>query len=167
MNKCLIILVCSFQLLACSKRYCGFPPTEFPDTNSNVLMIKRIGVVDSTYGIMYGTILGRDTVGTQPCLDTLSLVRVSAQDTETGKNYWGDTDDLGHYEFWLPSARYNIEVQHFSYNKLVLKDAYFGSGEVITFSAIVGQGTDSTIFQVQGDSAVVKLFPVAGDVEIK
>ena len=161
-------MVCCFQLFACSKPpYCGIPPSEFPSVKSNVIIFERIGTVDSIFGFISGTILGRDTFGTIECLDTLSLVRISALDKESGKNYSGDTDTLGHYEFWLPSSHYNIDVQYFSYNKLILQDAYFATGDVVTFSAIVGQGTDSTVFQFQGDTALVKIYPVAGDLEKK
>ena len=148
------ILSCARKLISCDMKPIGTPRLSL---DSKVIRFERMAIADTTVAFISGTILGKDILeGT----DTLIFLRIYAIEKKTGKIFSSVTDFKGHYQFYLPSSKYDLRVQYVGYNALIIKNALFRTGDIVKFDAILGEfegAQDSSVFQMKRDGTIIEI----------
>lgn len=155
-------------LINCSRKpvyTCGLGYlSSRPPIESRILKLERVAITDTTIAFISGIVLGHDSSETATRTDTLMFANVFVVDKKTGKTIGNATDLKGHYQFYLPASTYDLKVQFIAYNTLIIQNAFFGTGDIVEFNALLGQsgaGRDSCVFQMQPDRTIKEIYKPA------
>jgi len=131
-----------------------------PKIESKIIELNRTGIADTTIAFISGQILGKDSTDAGVGIDSLGFANVYVVDNVTGKTIGKATDLNGKFEFTIPSASYDLKVQYIAYNTLIIRNVYFGTGDIVEFNAVLGQSgvsVDSTEYRMKSEWRIEKL----------
>jgi hypothetical protein len=97
-------------------------------------------------GKIYGSYIHhpKDTV-----MDELAFAKVSLIDTKTKTTFSELTSEDATCSLFVPAGTYQLEVQYVGYVPIVVAPLQCKAGEIINFSANLGQGIEKDIFKVK------------------
>ncbi|MBW1296370.1 carboxypeptidase-like regulatory domain-containing protein [Aquimarina litoralis] len=141
-------LVVLIYLIGCAKKtysVCGLELGENTITiDSKIIELKRIAIADTTPASISGKIYAKSFDGSDTLTENFAYTNIFVRDLKTD-SLIGTTSNLkGEYQFTIPAAEYDLEVQFIGYNNLKVHNIKITTGEIINFSAIIGQGNGVT-----------------------
>ncbi len=146
----ILSLVISICLIGCAKKsyyICGFGLEGNDNTitiDSKIAELKRIAIADTTLANISGKIYAKYLNKNDTLIENFAHTTIFVRDVKTD-SLIGTTSNLkGEYHFTIPAAEYDLEVQFVGYNHLKVKNIKIRTGEIINFSAIIGQGNGVT-----------------------
>ena len=151
-NRILILtLLILIGLFSCAtKNYvvCGIGSSmNLSNIDSEIIKLKRIGIADTTIASISGKIYAKSITKNDTLTENFRNINVWFKDIKTDSIIGKTTNSNGEFQFTIPASEYNLEVQFIGYNYLKVKDVKIGSGDIIYFSAIIGQGNGVTEYQ--------------------
>jgi len=165
MNRLFYISIIAISVLLsnCSRKHvhtCGLANLENkPSIDSRVVELKRTGIADTTIAFISGTVLGKDSSQQDVTIDTLAYSNVVLVDNKNGNMIGTSTDANGHFQFNIPPATYDLKVQFITYNTLIVRDVFFGTGEIYELKAELGQRggySSSSEYRMTDDKQIIK-----------
>ena len=160
----IFIILITALLYGCARKpvyTCGFGYlSNKPKIHSKVIKLKRTGIADTTVAFISGQIFGKDSIDKGITIDTLEYANVYVVDNVTGKVIGKATDLNGKFDFTVPSATYDLNVQYAAYNTLIIRNVFFGTGDVLELNAVLGQsGTadDSSEYKILNEWTIEEI----------
>jgi hypothetical protein len=152
-------------LISCSRKSkstCGFDYfVSRASINSKVINFERVAIADTTIALVSGTILGHDLTARSSTTDPLPYSKITAVDKKTGQIVVHTTDLHGNFQFPISASTYDLTIPSIGYNTLIIRDVFFGTGDIVEFTALLGQcgaAVDSCVFQMQADRTLKEVY---------
>ncbi|MFC0604569.1 carboxypeptidase-like regulatory domain-containing protein [Winogradskyella pulchriflava] len=137
-------------LISCSKKIysCGLEPVlNIVSIDSEILNLKRIGIADTTLASISGKIYAKSINEKDTLTDNFAFTNIWVRDLKTDSLIGTTSDSKGEFQFTMPASEYDLQVQFIGFNNLKVKNVKVGTGEIISFSAILGQGDGTTEYK--------------------
>lgn len=114
---------------------------------SEIIQLKRVSIADTTIASISGKIYVKYLNKKDTLVDNFAYVNIWVKDLQTD-SLIGTTSNLkGEFQFTIPASEYDLQAQFVGFNNLKIKNMKVETGDIIRFSAILGQGAGETDFQ--------------------
>ena len=151
----LISLGILLGLISCSKKNyvtCGLTEDLNSATiDSEIIELKRIGISDTIVANISGKIFTRYIHKKDTLTDNFPFVNIFIRDIKTDSIIGTTTNSKGEYQYTIPASKYDFEIQFIGFNNLLIKNIKIGKGDIINFSATIGQGNGVTVYKRKQD----------------
>ncbi|GGW73277.1 carboxypeptidase family protein [Winogradskyella epiphytica] len=138
-------------LISCAKKNyvtCGLGSEMNPKTiDSEIIELKRIGIADTTLASISGKICAKSINENDTLTDNFAYTNIWVKDIQTDSLIGTTSNSKGEFQFTIPASEYNLEVQFIGFNNLKVRNVKIGTGDIINFSAIIGQGNGTTEYK--------------------
>ena len=153
----ILLLILTIVFFGCANRYYCDLGQYANSTPSRVLRFEKVTMLDTIPGNLSGRITGIDSSKKKVETYILIYANITARDNLTGKTYETVSDFEGEYDFFIPASKYDLSISYTAMDIFVLKDVIINPGDKYVLDVILGQGSDSTIFQVLQDGSITNL----------
>ena len=158
-----IILTIGFLigLISCAKKNYVIYDNEI-DLNSitissEIIELKRIGITDTNFASISGKIYLKSINKNDTLTDKFPGANILVKDIKSDSIIGTVSNLKGEYQFTIPASEYDLEVQFIGFNNLKIKNIKIGTGEIINFSAILGQGNGVTEYKCNPNGSFEKI----------
>ena len=151
----LLLTACAQKVVKCGLVGENMNPQKLP---SVVTINENILIADTTIVSISGKVLGsyiherKDTI-TEP----LEFANVMLTNVKTKEVFGQVTEVGGLYNLTIPAATYTLDVRFIGYNQIVVENVKLGTGEILNFSANLGQGIGEEYFRVRNHRTTKEL----------
>ncbi|EDP70745.1 hypothetical protein FBALC1_08298 [Flavobacteriales bacterium ALC-1] len=115
--------------------------------DSKILELKRIGIADTILASISGKIYAKSINKNDTLTDSFAFTNIWVRDLKTDSLIGTTSDYKGEFQFTIPASEYDLQVQFIGFNNLKVKNVKVGTGDIISFSAILGQGDGITEYK--------------------
>ncbi|WP_179016888.1 carboxypeptidase-like regulatory domain-containing protein [Winogradskyella forsetii] len=138
-------------LISCAKKnyvVCGLgSDMNLITLESKIIELKRIGIADTTLASISGKIYAKSINKNDTLTDNFAFTNIWVRDLKTDSLIGTTSDSKGEFQFTIPASEYDLQVQFIGFNNLKVKNVKVGTGDIISFSAILGQGNGTTEYK--------------------
>jgi hypothetical protein len=120
-----------------------------PSTESKVLSLKTIGIADTTIAFISGLVSGKDSTDKKVTIDTLAATSIQFINLERSDSVTVFADISGKFQQHLTAGIYNIWVFNVGYNRLLLENVSFRTGELKELNVLLGKGFKTTTINMK------------------
>jgi hypothetical protein len=115
--------------------------------DSEIIDFIRIGIADTTLASISGKIYAKSINKNDTLTDNLAFANIWVKDIKTDSLIGTTSNSKGEFQFTIPVSEYDLEVQFIGFNNLKVKNVKIGTGDIINFSGIIGQGNSVTEYK--------------------
>lgn len=138
-------------LISCSKKgymTCGLASgIEIMNIDSEIIELKRIAIADTIIASISGKIYVKHINKKDTLIDNFAYANIWVKDLKTDSLIGTTTNSKSEFQFNVPASKYELHAQHIGFNNVKVKNMKVGTGDIIHFSAILGQGDGVTEFK--------------------
>ena len=138
-------------LISCAKKnyvVCGLgSDMNLTKLDSKIIELKRIGIADTTLASISGKIYAKSINKNDTLIANFAYTNIWVRDVKTDSLIGTTSDSKGEFQFTIPASEYDLQVQFIGFNNLKVKNVKVGTGDIINFSAILGQGDGTTEYK--------------------
>ena len=147
-KQILSLLILAIAFANCSRKTtvtCGTGDfMKKPSIESKVLLLQTVGIADSTIAFISGCVTGKDSSEKAASIDTLSFTAVTFINSTKQDTVKTIADLQGKFKSHLNQGTYSIVFQIVGYNRLIIDNVNFSSGEIKELNVLLGQGFSTT-----------------------
>lgn len=148
-------------LFSCAKKNyvtCGLDSNmNLTTIDSEIIELKRIGIADTTLASISGKIYAKSINKNDTLTNNFAYTNIWVKDIKTDSLIGTTSNSKGEFQFTIPASEYNLEVQYIGFNNLKVKNVKIGTGDIINFSAIIGQGNGTTEYKWNPNGLLQKI----------